>query len=78
MGLDNEFVFSALLQHNYFPTQKEDKEELPHVLTSKMLTPDVATLLLRAAVRKGGYDQIEYRATSGSVGTGMAINTKQK
>lgn len=63
MGLDGEFVLAALLQYNYFPTQKEDKEELPPTISSCRLTVSVAEKLKDCQIRKGGYDQVEYRAT---------------
>ena len=63
MKLDKKFLLKALLQYNYFPSQKEDKEELPPILNSKSLTPKISEKLINLSSRKGGYDQIEYRVT---------------
>ena len=63
MSFDKEFLLASLLQYNYFPSQKKDKEELPPTINSEKLTPAVAEKLKRGTSRKGGYDQVEYRAT---------------
>lgn len=66
---DTEYILAGLLQHNYFPTTKPGKDELPPIFTSESFTPDVARDLVEkehaanAKGRKGGYDQIEYRLT---------------
>jgi len=63
MSLDNEYLLKALLQHNYFPSQRRNKEELPPILNSKSLTPKISEKLIKLSCRKGGYDQIEYKLT---------------
>lgn len=45
LGLDAEFVRSALLQENYFPRHRPEATELPPVLGSELLSPEVATQL---------------------------------
>ena len=59
----NDFVLSALLQHNYFPSQKKDKLELPPVFSTKSLTPKIAEAIANESSRKGGYDQVEHKST---------------
>lgn len=67
MSVDSDFLISALLQHNFFPTQKKNKEELPPVLCSESFTPDVARKLVAGKARKvngyQGYDAVEYKLT---------------
>ena len=67
MTVDAGFILRALLQHNYFPTQKKSKEELPPVLSSEAFTPDVAKKLAAGKARKAdgyqGYDAVEYKLT---------------
>lgn len=69
MADGNEHVLKGLLQHNYLPTTRPGKEELPPIFTSESFTPDVARQLVEAERlanakgRKGGYDQLEYRLT---------------
>jgi len=63
MSLDKKFLLKGLLQYNYFPLQKKDKEELPPMLNSKCLTPEISEKLKKLPSRKGGYDQIEYKVT---------------
>ena len=63
MGLDKEFLLRSLLQHNYFPSQKRNKEEFPPILNSKSLTPEISKELIKLFYRKDGYDQVEYRVT---------------
>ncbi len=59
-----EFVLRGLLQHNYFPTTRPAKEEIPPIFSSEGLTPEVAAQLIGSGkFRKGGYDQLEYRLT---------------
>lgn len=59
----DDFVFSALLQYNYFPSQKKDKLELPPVFSSEALTSSIAAKIISEPSRRGGYDQIEHRST---------------
>lgn len=62
--LNADFVANALLQHNYLPTQKEDKDELPSIFTSKGFTVDVAQKLINGNRRKkDGFDTVEYKLT---------------
>jgi hypothetical protein len=63
MSLDKKFLLKALLQHNYFPSQSKDKEELPPILSSKSLTPKISEKLAKLSSRKEGYDQVEYKLT---------------
>lgn len=67
MSVDRDFVLSALLQHNFFPTQKKAKEEMPPIFTSVAFTPDVAKKLIAGKPRKvegyQGYDAVEYKLT---------------
>jgi len=63
MDLDNEFLLKSLLQYNYFPSQKKAKEEIPSILNSKCLTPEISEELIKLNCRKEGYDQVEYRLT---------------
>jgi len=62
MSLDKKFLLKALLQYNYFPSQKK-KEELPHILNSECLTPEISEKLKELDSRKRGYDQIKYKVT---------------
>jgi hypothetical protein len=67
MSVDGNFVLRALLKHNFFPTQKKSKEELPPVLSSETFTPDVAKKLAAGKARKAdgyhGYDAVDYKLT---------------
>lgn len=67
LGLDTEFVQSALLQENYFPRQRREATELPPVLGSELLSPAVAEELGSVPRRKdpdcGGYAGVELRLT---------------
>ena len=63
MGLDKKFLLKGLLQYNYFPSQKKDKEELPPILNSECLTTEISEKLKELDSRKGGYDQVEYKVT---------------
>ena len=63
MSLDKNFLLRALLQYNYFPSQRRNKEELPPILNSKSLTPEMSEKLIKLPYRKSGYDQIEYKLT---------------
>lgn len=64
MAVDSDFLLTALLCHNYLPTSRRNREELPPNFTSNRFTPDVAKKLApfkRDGVQ--GFDQIEYRLT---------------
>lgn len=67
MSVEKDFVLTALLQHNFLPTQKKDREELPPIFTSISFTPDVARKLVNGKPRKAdgyqGYDAVDYRLT---------------
>ena len=63
MSLEKKFLLRALLQYNYFPSQKRNKEELPPILNSKSLSPEISEKLIKLSYRKDGYDQIEYKLT---------------
>jgi hypothetical protein len=67
VSVDKDFVLSALLQHNFFPTQKKAKEEMPRIFTSVAFTPNVARKLIAGKPRKvdgyQGYDAVEYKLT---------------
>lgn len=60
---DKEYIFESLLRYNYFPMQKEKREELPPNINSTKFTPDIAKELIKFGYRKGGYDQVEFRLT---------------
>ena len=68
---DKNFVYSALLRHNYLPIGKKHPDDIPFkVFSTEDLTPDIANEMLGRYARKRqgkekvtGYDQIEYRAT---------------
>lgn len=65
-GLTKEVIFKGLLQRNYFPNQKKDGEEIPPILTTTTITPEIADEFLKSnsnTTRQSGYDQIEYRLT---------------
>ena len=62
--IDADFVLKGLLQHNFLPTQKEDKDELPPIFTSESLTPQLAQQLVNGKVRtQDGFDTVEYKLT---------------
>ena len=67
MSLDKDFVLTALLQHNFLPTQKKAREELPPIFTSISFTADVARKLVNGTRRTAngfqGYDAVDYRLT---------------
>lgn len=67
MSVDKDFVLAALLQHNFLPTQKRDREELPPVFNSGTFTADVARKLIAGNPRKAdgfkGYDAVDYKLT---------------
>src|SRR5258708_4554272 len=67
VSVDKDFVLTALLQHNFLPTQKKSPEELPPIFTSISFTPDVARKLVNGKQRKAdgyqGYDAVDYRLT---------------
>ena len=62
-GIDKDSVLKALVQHNYFPAQRKEEGEIPPIVNTKTLTIELAEKLKILPTRRGGYDQIEYRAT---------------
>jgi len=64
---DKNYVFNGLLRCNYFPMVKEHLDEIPPIFSTKDLTSDIAEdiaeQIFQIAVRRNGYDQIEYRTT---------------
>src|SRR5271163_1257474 len=65
MPLAKAFVLDALLQHNYLPNQKRDREELPPVFASASFSAPVARAITAIRRRSGiyGWDAVEYRIT---------------
>lgn len=67
MSLDKDFVLAGLLQHNFLPTQKKAREELPPLFGSLSFTPAVAKKLASGKLRKKagyqGYDVVAYNLT---------------
>lgn len=64
--VEKDFLLKALLCHNYLPTARREKEELPPFFSTVRFTPDVACQLVKISYRKGafsGYDQVEYKLT---------------
>lgn len=71
--LNGEYVFEALLAHNYFPMVKEHRDDIPPLFTTTSLTAKVGKMLINcsngmsASDKKSrasiGFDQIEYRTT---------------
>ena len=60
-------VLAALLQHNFFPQQREDREELPPMFTTESFSETTANALVKGTEfskrQRGGYDVVEYRMT---------------
>ena len=67
MAVDKNFLLRALLKKNYFPMQKERKEELPPVFNSSDLTKDIATEVLNVTLsgdrKRVGFDSVQYKTT---------------
>ena len=66
MGVDKEFLLNALLRHNFLPTQKPDKEEMPPTVSSVAFSASVARKLVECVEKRPdypGYDAVEYRLT---------------
>lgn len=66
MSLDADTVLTGLLTQNYFPNQKEKKDELPPIFSSVTFTKDIANsirLLNNSKPRNNGYDQVDIRFT---------------
>lgn len=65
-SISADFVLEALLKHNYFPNQKETKEDLPPLITSSAFEVEVARKLIECQENRPksmGYDCIEYKLT---------------
>jgi hypothetical protein len=65
VSLDRDFVLKALLQHNYFPTQKKNRDELPEIFSSASFSVEAARGLVGAQQRDKtkGWDTIQFTAT---------------
>ena len=67
MPLTRKFVINALLQQNFFPAQKKEKDELPPLVNSKGFTESLAKRLASLPVTRTepykGYDAVEYKLT---------------
>ena len=67
MSVDKDFVLTALLQHNFFPLQSPDLEELPPIFSSKNFSVEAAKRLAASSGHRAkgydGYDAVEYRLT---------------
>jgi hypothetical protein len=61
---DKDYVYSALLRHNYLPMGKLHPDDIPFkVFSTEDFTPDVVNEMLQSheMARNKGCDQIEYR-----------------
>jgi hypothetical protein len=67
MIVDKSFALNAMLCHNYLPTQRKNREEIPPIFSTEKLTPEIAQELVKLPARKvpeySGYDQMEYKLT---------------
>jgi len=66
MAVDSDFLLTALLCHNYLPTSRREREELPPNFSSSAFLPDVARKIAEHEDKRNGckgFDQIEYRLT---------------
>ncbi|WP_373530938.1 antiviral reverse transcriptase Drt4 [Vampirovibrio sp.] len=66
MSLDADSLLTALLTQNYFPNQKEKKDELPPFFSTITFSREVASQLRslnNSKPRKEGYDQVDIRFT---------------
>src|ERR1041385_6334111 len=65
--IDAKYVLEALAGHNYFPTQKGVREELPPSVHSELFTRRVVNALVASQERQSdtylGHDVVEYRLT---------------
>ena len=53
MSVDKDFLLDALLRHNYLPTQRKAREELPPYFSTQLFTSLVAKDLAKILNRKG-------------------------
>src|SRR5574340_789364 len=66
MSVDKDFLLTALLQHNYLPTPRKRREELPPIFHTTTFFNALAVELAGLPSRTGpygGYDQVEYKLT---------------
>jgi hypothetical protein len=67
MAPDKAFVLKALLQHNYLPVQKKDREELPPTFETTSFSIAAAKKLTAAKAKRRkevlGWDAVEYKST---------------
>ncbi|MBZ5643742.1 MAG: RNA-directed DNA polymerase [Acidobacteriia bacterium] len=67
MAPDKAFVLRALLQHNYLPVQKKDREELPPIFKTTSFSIAAAKKLAgQGAKRRSpelGWDVVDYKST---------------
>jgi len=67
MVVSKNILLKSLLCQNYFPMQKEDKEQLPPIFTSSDLTKSIAEEIHNDSIhtdrRKIGFDSIHYYVT---------------
>ena len=65
--LTSSYVLEALLQHNYLPNQREDREELPPSIATTSFSDSLAASLASSQEfskrRKHGYDSVEHKMT---------------
>ena len=61
MPIERDFILKGLLQHNFLPFTRANREELPPIFSSESFTPQVANLLCELSVRREGYDQLDYK-----------------
>jgi len=61
----SDFLKTALVKHNYFPSQKENSEELPPIFKTTDLDDVIVRDIIALPFNRAGmcYDQIDYRAT---------------
>lgn len=65
-SLSAENVLNGLLQHNFFPSQRELKEDLPPSISSESFSREVAKSLIEcpdSRQKSMGYDCVEYKLT---------------
>lgn len=67
MSIDKDFVLSSLLEQNFLPMQKRNREEMPPIFSSETFTPEVARQLTSGRLRNSsdyqGYDAVDYKLT---------------
>ncbi|MCH8537633.1 MAG: RNA-directed DNA polymerase [Alkalimonas sp.] len=61
MPIEKDFILKGLLQHNYLPFTRPNKEELPPFFTSESFSEQAAFDLTSLPSRKAGYDQLDYK-----------------